>query len=42
MKKSEGIKLPGYLNTIKDITDLEEFMPRSIARADYKCEEEQL
>ena len=34
------IKLPSYLQIAKDISDLEEFKPRSLARADYKMDPE--
>lgn len=40
IKKSDGIKLPEYLQTVKDITDLEEYMPKALAKADYKPSEE--
>jgi hypothetical protein len=32
----DEVKLPSYLNIIKDITDLEEYMPIALAAIDYK------
>jgi len=34
------IKLPDYLHIAKDISDLEEFKPRTLARLDYKMNPE--
>lgn len=37
LKNAESqIKLPAYLQVARDITDQEEFKPRTLARTDYK------
>jgi hypothetical protein len=36
------IKLPDYLHVAKDISDMEEFKPRTLAHLDYKMDPEVL
>lgn len=37
-RRGEDVVLPAYINTIKDITDLQEFMPFTMAQNTYKYE----